>query len=110
MCCKTTVDDESPRVNVQVYSLFPIEAIEAELRKLLLNLQIDDGTPARFPCLRKMNKRKSLEESLGVTTKQIVRTYGSAIRRNLSSVKLQHKQRHLQLTLPLALLQHHACV
>ena len=58
--CAVKLEDKASRINVQGRSSFPIEA---ELRKLPLKLAIDDNTRLCFPCLRKLKKKKSLEEN-----------------------------------------------
>ena len=59
--CAVKLEDKASRINVRGRSTFPIEA---ELRKLQLNVAIDDSSRVCFPCLRKLKKRKSLEENL----------------------------------------------
>ena len=50
--------------------------MKTELRKLPLKLAIDDNTRLCFPGLRKLKKKKSLEENFAAASKEIVRNYG----------------------------------
>ena len=71
--CAVKLDDKASRINVRGRSSFPIEV---ELRKLPLKLAIDDNTRLCFPCLRKLKKKKSLEENFAAVTEEITRNCG----------------------------------
>ena len=71
--CAVKLDDKASRINVRGRSSFPIEV---ELRKLPLKLAIDDNTRLCFPCLRKLKKKKSLEENFAAISEEIVRSNG----------------------------------
>ena len=75
--CAAKLDDKASRINVRGRSSFPIET---ELRKLPLKLAIDDNTRLCFPCLRKLKKKKSLEENFAAASEEIMRNYGKAIK------------------------------
>ena len=75
--CAVKLDDKASRINVRGRSSFPIET---ELRKLPLKLAIDDNTRLCFPCLRKLKKKKSLEENFAAASEEIVRNYGKDIK------------------------------
>ena len=71
--CAVKLDDKASRINVRGRSSFPIEV---ELRKLPIELAIDDNTRLCFPCLRKLKKKKSLEENFAAVTEEITRNCG----------------------------------
>ena len=73
LLCAVKLDDKASRINVRGRSSFPIET---ELRKLPLKLAIDDNTRLCFPCLRKLKKKKSLEENFAAASEEIMRNYG----------------------------------
>jgi len=75
--CAVKLDDKASRINVRGRSSFPVES---ELRKLPAKLAIDDNTRLCFPCLRKLKKKKSLEENLAVASEEIMRNYGKEFR------------------------------
>ena len=70
--CAVKLEDKVSRINVPGRSTFPIEA---ELRKLQLNVAIDDSSHVCFPCLRKLKKRKSLEENLASAMEDLVKNH-----------------------------------
>ena len=75
--CAVKLEDKASRINVRGCSSFPIET---ELRKLPLKLAIDDNTRLCFPCLRKLKKKKSLEENFAAVSEEIVRNYGKDLK------------------------------
>jgi len=75
--CATKLDNKASRINVRDHSSFPIET---ELRKLPLQLAINDNTHLCFPCLRKLKKKTSLEENFATASKEIMRNYGKDIK------------------------------
>ena len=66
--CTVKLEDKASRINVRGRSSFPIET---ELRKLSLKLSIDDNTRLCFPCLRKLKKKKSVEENFAAASEEI---------------------------------------
>ena len=70
--CAVKLKDKASRINVRGHSTFPIEA---ELRKLQLNVAVNDTSCVCFPCLRKLKKRKSLEENLASATEDLVKNH-----------------------------------
>lgn len=74
LLCFAKLDSAQSRINVRGRSSFPVEA---EIRKLPLNIIIDDNTRICFPCLRKLKKRKALEENFAAATEELVRSYGN---------------------------------
>ena len=73
--CADKLDQPTSRINVCGRSAFPVET---EIRKLPISIYISEETRICVPCLRKLKKRKSLEENLEATTKDLVGTYNSS--------------------------------
>ena len=81
------------------HTSFPIKD---ELRKLPMNVVIDDSSRICFPCLPKLKKRKSLEEKFVATTEVFILNYGKAIRGKESEpscARTQRNQRNCRITL-----------
>ena len=76
--CAVKLEDKGSRVNVRGRTSFPIEN---ELRKLPMNVAVDENSRICFPCLGKLKKRKSLEEQFAATTEELVQNHGNVIRR-----------------------------
>ena len=51
--CAVNLEDKGSRVNVRGRTSFPIEN---ELRKLPMNVAVDENSRICFPCLRKLKK------------------------------------------------------
>ena len=75
--CAVKLEQTTSRVNVLGRSSFPVEA---EIRKLPLRFEIDEHTRICLPCVRKLKKRKALEENLAAVSEEIVRTFNSSVR------------------------------
>ena len=73
--CAAKLEDSS-RINVRGRSSFPVEY---EIRKLPIGIIIDECTRICLPCLRKLKKRKSLEENFAAITEEIVRNFRSSV-------------------------------
>lgn len=73
--CTVKLDEPNSRINVCGRSSFPVEI---EIRKLPINVPIDEETRICVPCLPKLKKRKSLEENLESATEELVRTYSKS--------------------------------
>ena len=70
--CTTQLDQSTSRINVLGHSLFPVET---EVRKLQLKILIDERTRICISCLRRLKKKKALEENLTAISDEIVRTF-----------------------------------
>ena len=66
------LNQSTSRINVLGRSSFPVENEE---RKLQLNVLIDERTRICISCLRKLKKKKALEENLTAISDEIVRTF-----------------------------------
>lgn len=75
--CAAQLNQSTSRINVLGRSLFPVEN---EVRKLQLNVLIDEHTRICISCLRKLKKKKALEENLTAISDEIVRTFRGSYR------------------------------
>jgi hypothetical protein len=70
--CLTNLSSSKSRINVRGRSSFPIEQ---EIRKLPISPRIDDNTRICPGCLRKLRRKKTIEENLQEAMRDLVKNY-----------------------------------
>jgi hypothetical protein len=70
--CLTNLSSSKSRINVRGRSSFPIEQ---EIRKLPIRPRIDDNTRICPGCLRKLLRKKTIEENLQEAIRDLVKNY-----------------------------------
>ena len=70
--CLTNLSSSKSRINVRGRSSFPIEQ---EIRKLPISPRIDGNTRICPGCLRKLRRKKTIEENLQEAIRDLVKNY-----------------------------------
>ncbi len=80
--CSDDLCSSTSRINVRGRSSFPIEE---EIKKLPISARIDDNTRICPACLRKLRKKKSLEENLQEAIRDLVKNHNPVVSTSVGS-------------------------
>ena len=86
--CSDDLCSSTSRINVRGRSSFPIEE---EIKKLPISARIDDNTRICPACLRKLRKKKSLEENLQEAIRDLVKNHNPVVSMSVEVDEFNHR-------------------